>query len=93
MNAAEKAQQTRTEDMARLAQFALLAMAKASYTEADVVRLFSMLPISPVRRCDVFWQLDNSPGIYGGDYCTWHSLLRRTRNHPIHGKELFALFR
>lgn len=93
LSAAEKARETRTRKVADAIQFGLVALAEANGSEADVVRLFAVQPISPVRKCDAFWLLDDKPGRYGANYFNWHSLLRRTRNHPIHGKELFALFR
>ena len=36
--------------------------------------------------------LDNSPSAYA-DYQVWHPRLRSLRNHPVHGKDLFALWR
>lgn len=90
---ADKARKTRTRQLADMIQLGLAAAAELGRTEEYVVRLFEALPVSPVRKCDAFWLLDNEPGRYGANYFGWHSLLRRTRNHPTHGKALFALFR
>ena len=85
--AADKAHATRTRRLAGTLGIALEAMQAAGKTEADVVSLFAAHSESPVRKCDAFWVLDNDHRRGG------HMLLRRTRNHPVHGVALFALFR
>lgn len=90
---ADKARKTRTRNLADALQFALWALAKAKGTEADVVALFRSHRVSPVRRAEAYDLLDSNPRLFGEDYSGWHSLLRRTRNHSVHGPELFATFR
>lgn len=42
--------------------------------------------------CEVFWLLDNEPRRFARHH-VWHPRLRRLRNRPTSGEELFALFR
>lgn len=53
--------------------------------------LFAKLPIQPMQRYDVFQLLDEKPGNWS-DRNEWHWKLRRVRNTPDLGKQLFATF-
>jgi hypothetical protein len=76
-----------------LQQLKALEYAPEGGIEPAVVRVFAQAKATPSEKCDAFWRLDTSPGRYSYPYFDWHSKLRRTRNHPVHGPELFALFR
>lgn len=64
------------------------------FSEADVVRVFEQIRATPQEKGDAFWLLDEKPGLFP-EYISggWHSRLRRCRNHPTHGRAMFALFR
>ena len=92
LSPAEKARRTR-QDKVTWAIFALLNALPETAAEPDVVRVFAEFKAKPAAKCDAFWELDNKPGRFSGiSYLRWHSLLRRTRNHPVHGRAMFATF-
>lgn len=55
-----------------------------------VVRLFQEAKGKPLDKGDAFWLLDNQPGNYPRGH--WHSTLRRCRNDPTFGPQLFDTF-
>lgn len=88
---AEKARETRTLKLADAIHAHLVSLAASKAAEADVVAVFAAMKAPRAMRCDAFWALDNDPRRWGLD-TSWHSLLRRTRNHPVHGPAMFANF-
>lgn len=89
---AEKAAETRLLKLCDAIHSSLVILANRRATEADVVALFRSCTAKPGAKGDAFMKLDDSPRRWGEDQ-HWHGLLRRTRNHPVHGPELFATFR
>jgi hypothetical protein len=87
------AEKDRLYDLTQDAQARLVELAKNNGTEADVVKMFQEMKATPEQKCSVFWEMDNKPGRWGASYFTWHSLLRRTRNNPVFGRQMFATFR
>lgn len=55
-----------------------------------VVACFANVKASKAQRAEAYAQLDAE--INRGPIKPWHSVLRSCRNHPIHGRELFALW-
>lgn len=66
----------------------------------DIPEAFTMIPaiFSNVKgkkadKADAFMALDSQPYHFGGEHAPrWHQLLRLCRNHPVHGRELFAVW-
>jgi hypothetical protein len=93
---AEKAAATRYRNrMTKLTwdMYELLAALPPEAGEADVVKVFADFKAKPDEKGESFRELDERPGRFGANYWTWHSRLRRCRNHPAHGPKLFATFR
>jgi hypothetical protein len=68
------------------------ALRKPEVQFTDVPRIFRELVCSKADKSDIFEELDRYPGLYGSD-TGWHSKLRSCRNHPIHGQELFEVWK
>jgi hypothetical protein len=84
---AEKAHVTRYMRLAKE-----LAAQIATFTsEEQVVAAFRAAKGSPAVKADAFWVMDEKPGLIP-NHTQWHPLLRRTRNNPTYGRELFALW-
>lgn len=93
LSPAEKAQRTR-QSRVDWALYEALKNLPDDATEADVVGVFADFKATKTQKGNAFAELDERPGRFSGiSYSSWHSRLRRTRNHPVHGRELFALFR
>jgi hypothetical protein len=78
----------------RTAAFGVIEQIKAIKYERDdqlaqVPPLFAALGKTDNDRYSVFRLLDEEPAGFGGHYSEWHSTLRRCRNHPVHGPQLF----
>ena len=58
---------------------------------AQVPPLFATIAKTTEDRYETFRVLDEQPGRFDSYTSSshWHSLLRRTRNHPDHGRDLF----
>lgn len=59
-----------------------------------IPKLFDKVGKPGSERYDVFQELDEKPAKHwrpGVEYWAWHAKLRQVRNHPIHGRELFAV--
>lgn len=58
-----------------------------------VIEEFEKLPVE--LRSPVFWLMDETPRNVSQShpYGNWYQMVRRCRNHPVHGKKLFATFR
>ena len=84
-------------DLSEIARVAEESTATAD-VGASVVSAFAAAPRNTearrVRLADAFQRLDGHPTWWGnGNHGQgWHSVLRRTRNSPEHGRALFALW-
>lgn len=101
---AEKARRTRDRNKAERAASLIRSRAEAVRVAIDrlsaehgaacfamIPAIFAALPYPPAERYDAFQILDEKPGQFPGYMSgTWHMYLRQCRNHPIHGRELFA---
>lgn len=60
-----------------------------------VVEIFRTEKASPAVLRDAFWLMDNEPYRFGGYGSSnkWHPRLRRVRNDPEYGSQLFAMFK
>ena len=68
-----------------------LPLEPAGYLEA-IPKLFVGAGKDASERYQVFQELDEKPARHdGAKYWVWHSRLRSVRNHPVHGRELFAV--
>jgi len=59
----------------------------------EIPKLFAGAGKNANERYEVFRELDEKPGGFssGAKYWVWHGKLRAVRNHPVHGRELFAV--
>lgn len=87
MSPSEKAAATRQRKVTYAIRDALAALPPTA-SDADVVAVFASATASKAQKADAFWMLDERPGLFHG-YLNWHPILRRCRNHPVHGRELF----
>lgn len=74
------------------AEIAKIPQATDCSTELAVVQVFKGSKASTELLIDAFWLLDSSEYEFA-DWKQWHSKLRRTRNHPVHGPALFSAMR
>jgi hypothetical protein len=94
MSPAQKAHQTRYYRAARnLAE--RIAALPAMEREQEMLAVIDLFKTEPARSRDViqdaFWILDNEPGRFYR-WQEWHPKLRRVRNNPEFGRQLFALW-
>jgi hypothetical protein len=93
MSPSQKAHQTRYYRAARnLASRISEIQANSPEQEHEaVLECFRVEKASPAVLRDAFWILDNEPGrFFQRD--SWHPRLRKVRNNPAYGKQLFAMF-
>lgn len=89
--------QAKLRTLAETIRLAIAALPNDQPIEPAVVKVFADADATPSDKGDAFWLLDEKPGGFSGYPDStgngWHAKLRRTRNHPTHGHELFATFR
>ena len=90
MTKTELAHQTRVYRACRELAVTLAALPPAS-SPAKVVEAFAANTDQRRVRADAFLLMDTEPSRFE-HYQAWHPVLRSCRNHPTHGRELFALF-
>lgn len=93
MTPSQKAHQTRYYRAARnLAErISALPQMEREQEMLAVIELFKTEPGSRDVIRDAFWILDNESGRFGR-WQDWHPKLRRVRNTPDFGRQLFALW-
>jgi hypothetical protein len=93
MTPSQKAHQTRYYRAARnLAMRIADIPALPSHDERmAVIEAFRAEKASPAVLRDAFWVMDNEPGRFASRDA-WHPRLRRVRNDPTYGRQLFAMF-
>jgi uncharacterized phage protein gp47/JayE len=97
MTPSQRAYETKLDALCRELVLCLQAL-PADADSSAVVTLLTAVPHNTETRrrmlADAFQTLDEKPHWFGnGMHCqNWHAALRRTRNSPVHGPAMFALW-
>jgi len=60
--------------------------------KAAIVEIFKTFGATRTDLADAFWVMDSQPYSVAVSANPWHARLRRVRNDPTYGKQLFAIW-